>query len=72
LPTLQLEPQLHEEIEVHLQGLENLIAHTHAGNGRPRAVSIGHQSAQGALLLFPQYVGTIYHLIGVFRDRSRA
>lgn len=72
LPSLHLKEELREEVGLHLHGLENLIAHTHARNGRPCAVSIGRQSAQGALLLFPQYVGTIYRLIGVFRDRSTA
>ena len=38
----------------------------------PCAVSIGHQSAQGALLLFPQYVETVYDLLAWIRDRSRA
>ena len=72
LPSFSLKEELLEEIGLHLRGLENLIAHTHARNGRPCAVSISHQSAQGALLLFPQYVGTIYALIAAIRDRSKA
>ena len=71
LTSLHLKEELREEVGLHLQGLENLIGHTHARNGRPLAVSIGRQSAQGALLLFPQYVGTTYRLIAGFRDRSR-
>ena len=72
LPSLHLKEELREEVGLHLQGLENLIAHTRDGNGRPLAVSIGRQSAQGALLLFPQYVGTTYRLIAEIRDRSTA
>ncbi len=72
LPSLRLPPQLREEIELHLQGLENLIDHTRDRNGRVRAVSIAHRSAQGALLVFPQYVRSAYRLIAEIRDRSRA
>ena len=72
LLSLHLKEELREEVGLHLQGLENLIAHTHARNGRPLAVSIGRQSAQGALLLFPQYVRTTYLLISNIKDRSRA
>jgi len=72
LPSLHLKEELREEVSLHLQGLENLIAHTRARNGRPLAVSIGRQSAQGALLLFPQYVRTTYLLISNIKDRSRA
>ena len=72
LTSLHLKEELREEVGLHLQGLENLIGHTHARNGRPLAVSIGRQSAQGALLLFPQYVRTTYLLISNIKDRSRA
>ena len=70
LPSLHLKEELREEAGLHLQGLETLIAHTRNEHDRPRAVDIGRQSAQGALLLFPQYVGTTYRLIAGFRDRN--
>lgn len=60
--------ELREEADLHLRGLENLIAHTHARNGRPLAVSIGRQSAEGALRAFPQYVGSVYPLIAERRS----
>jgi hypothetical protein len=72
LPTLQVQPQLCEEVKLHLQGLENLIDHTRDRTGHARAVSITHRSAQGALLVFPQYVRSAYRLIAEIRDRSRA
>ncbi len=72
LPSLPLKEEQRQEAILHLQGLENLISHTHDTNGHPCAVSIAHRSAQGTLLLFPQYVGTIYALITAIRDRSRA
>ena len=72
LPSLHLKEELREEAGLHLQGLENLIAHTRNEHDRPRVVDIGRQSAQGALLLFPQYVRTTYLLISNIKDRSRA
>ena len=71
VPSLQLEEELREEIELHLQGLENLIAHTRTKYNHPRAVSIGHRTAQSALLAFPQYVRSAYRLIAELRDRNR-
>ncbi len=71
LPSLRLPPQVREEIELHLKALENLIDHTRDHRGRARAVSITHRSAQGALLVFPQYVRSAYRLIAEIRDRSR-
>ncbi|HEX32117.1 MAG TPA: hypothetical protein ENF88_00310 [Candidatus Acetothermia bacterium] len=72
LPTLGLSDELREEIALHLRGLENLIAHTRDEDGHPRAVSIGHWTAQSALLGFPQYLRALYRLIAEIRDRSRA
>jgi len=72
LPSLPLEEEQRQEATLHLQGLENLISHTSDKKGHPSAVSIGNQSAQGALLLFPQYVETIYRLIDLLRDSSKA
>jgi len=72
LPSLQLPLQLRDEMGLHLEGLRNLIAHTRDGHDRPRAVSIAHRTAQGALLVFPQYVHTTYLLVSNIKDRSRA
>jgi len=72
LPSLNLSDELREEADLHLRGLENLIAHTRNEHDRPYAVSIAHRTAQGALLLFPQYVRTTYLLISNIKDRSRA
>ena len=69
LPSLRLPPQVREEIELHLKGLENLIDHTRDHRGRARALSITHRSAQGALLVFPQYVRSTYRLISEIRNR---
>ncbi len=72
LPSLNLSDELREEADLHLRGLENLIAHTRNEHDRPRAVCIAHRTAQGALLVFPQYVRTTYLLISKIKDRSRA
>lgn len=72
LPSLNLGDTLREEADLYLQGLENLIAHTRDKQDHPRAVSIGHKTAEGALLVFPQYVRTTYLLISNIKDRSEA
>jgi hypothetical protein len=72
LPSLDLSDELREEADLHLRGLENLIAHTRNEHDRPRAVCITHRTAQSALLVFPQYVRTTYLLISKIKDRSRA
>ena len=71
LPTLELNEELREEAQLHLRGLQDLIFHTRDEHDRPRAVSIGRATAHSALLIFPQYVRTIYCLIAKIRGHNR-
>jgi len=72
LPSLSLSDELREKADLHLRGLDNLTAHTRDGHDRPLAVDITHRTAQGALLVFPQYIHTTYLLISNIKNRSRA
>lgn len=70
LTGLPASDELRKRAILHLQGLQNLIEHTRDEDGHPRVVSISHQGAQSSLLIFPQYVETIYDLLAWIRNRS--
>lgn len=71
LPSLDLADEMRDQISLHLQGLEHLMKHTQDSGGRTRAVGIERQIAQAALLAFPNYLKSIYCLIGKLESRHR-
>jgi hypothetical protein len=61
--TLPLPENLHQELDLQLDGLFSLIRASRTDAGKPRKVNVDRATARASLLLFPQQARTIAHLI---------
>jgi len=60
---LPLPEQIHQELDLQLDGLFSLIRTSRTDAGKPRKVNVDCATARANLLLFPQQARTISHLI---------
>jgi hypothetical protein len=60
---LPLPEQIHQELDLQLDGLFSLIRTNRTDTGKPRKANVDRATARASLLLFPQQARTISHLI---------